>query len=104
MLALAHVGLFYLLTREARAGLGAAEGRHLVSKLESATAPDGQPAPGTQEYSAWREANALWIDASAWRNDRRQIALMRGGTTASFVLQAAVTGWVLARVLGRRRR
>ncbi len=104
VVALAHLGLFLLLTRDARASMQTIQARHAVSALEDARAPKGEPRPGTPEYKTWREAKALWVDAEAWRNDRRQVGLLRGGILGSFLVQVAITGWILVRLLGKLRR
>lgn len=96
----AHVGLYLLLTRDARASMAEIESRHDVAALEGARPPEGEPAPGSPAYRPWREAKALWVDAQAWRTDKRQVTLLEGGVILSFVVQVAITAWVLLRLLG----
>ena len=87
-----------------KANMAEIESRHDVAALEKARQPSGSPKPGTPEYKAWREAKARYIDAESWRNDRRQVTLLRGGILGSFVIQVAITVWVLLRLLGNVRR
>ena len=100
----AHLGLYLLLTRDARASVAAVEARHGRAALAAAEAPSGSPQPGAPDYRAWSEATALWVDAQAWEDDTRQVSLLRGGILGSFVLQVVITGWILLRLLGGIRR
>ncbi len=104
LVGVAHFGLYKLLTREARTSMADIESRHAVSALENARPPEGDPKPGTPEYRTWREAKALWVDAEAWRNDRRQASLLEKGILGSFIVQVAITIWVLLRLLGTVKR
>ena len=104
LVAVAHLGLYMLLTRDARASMATLEARHEAAELERAREPSGEALPGSPEYKAWREAKARWLDAETWRSDRRQVALLRGGILVSFVVQVAITVWILLRLLGSVRR
>lgn len=104
LVAVAHLGLYMLLTRDARASIAGIEARHDARALEAARAPAGEAQPGSEEYKAWREAKARYVDAETWRSDKRQVALLRGGIIVSFVVQVAITGWILLRLLGSVRR
>ena len=100
----AHLGLYVLLTRDARKSMAEIEAKHDVAALERARAPAGESQPGSPDYKAWREAKQRWVDAESWRNDRRQVTLLKGGIIGSFVVQVAITGWILIRLLGNVRR
>ncbi len=104
VVAVAHLGLYLLLTSDARSNLAQLEARHAASALRAAKPPEGSPAPGTDAYRPWRLSKELWVDAEAWRTDRRQVDLLRAGFTGSFLVQMAITFWILIRLLGSNRR
>lgn len=104
VVAVGHLALYLLLTRDARAGIAAVESRHAPAALEAARPPTGEPQAGSPGYRAWRQAKALWVDAETWRSDRRQATLLRHGILGSFLVQLCITAWILVRLLGGVRR
>jgi len=105
IVAAAHGGLYLLLTSEARSGLRRLEARHGRVALEKARRPaHGAPKPGTPAYAAWRRAVERYDDAGVWRTHRRHVDLLRTGFLASFLVQVAITGWILMRLLGKQAR
>ena len=101
----AHAGLYLLLTSDARSGMRALEARHSVSDMRRAKQPDSEaPKPGTPAYTPWRRAVELYDDAHAYGNHRRHVSLLHGGFLASFLVQVAITGWILLRLLGKQKR
>ncbi|MDF1701235.1 MAG: hypothetical protein P1V36_08765, partial [Planctomycetota bacterium] len=91
LVGVAHLGMYLLLTRDARANMIAIESRHDVAALDGAKPPEGEAKPGSAAYRGWRASKALWVDAEAWRNDRRQVLLLKRGIAGSFLVQVAIT-------------
>jgi DNA-directed RNA polymerase subunit RPC12/RpoP len=104
ILALAHVGLFLLLTMDARAGVAEIEGRHSRAALEAARPPGAAPEPGTAPYTAWSRALELHESAEAWRVHARQVTLLRTGLFLSFLILVGMTAWGVFSLLRRRPR
>nr|MDJ0522699.1 hypothetical protein [Planctomycetota bacterium] len=104
IVAAAHVGLYLLLTQEARSELRAIEGRHSEAALRTAKRPDAPPQPGTPDYERWRAQVELHEDAKAWEIHERHVGLLRGGFLASFLAQVGITVWILLKLLAKQRR
>lgn len=100
---LAHGALYLLLTMEARAGIGEIEALYSRRELSGAPRPGEAPVPGTQAYAGWRREHDLWLKSEAWGKHRSHAALLRTGLLASFLVQVAMTGWILMRLLNRTR-
>ncbi len=105
IVAAAHAGLYLLLTSDARSGMRTLEARHGVTDMRRAKQPDSEaPKPGTPAYAPWRRAVELYDDAHAYSNHRRHVSLLHGGFLASFLVQVAITAWILMRLLGKQKR
>lgn len=104
ILAGAHVVLYLLLTMGARAGLREIESEYTRAELEAAKLPDAAPEPGTPVYVTWSRSVALWDKAVEWRVHRRHVGLLRTGLLVSFLIQLAITLWVLFGLLRRAQR
>lgn len=102
ILASAHVGLYMLLTMDARAGIEDIRAVYSRSDLEDARRPGITPEPGTSAFTAWSRSVALWDKAEAYRVHARQVMLLRTGLFVSFLVLLGVTGWALFGILTRR--
>ena len=100
---LAHGALYLLLTMEARAGMSEIEALYSRQELSAAHRPSEAPVPGTPAYASWRREHDLWLKSEAYGKHRSHAALLRTGLLASFLVQVAMTGWILMRLLGRSR-
>ena len=101
---LAHGALYLLLTMEARAGINAIETLYSRSQLSGARRPDAAPVPGSPAYAQWRQTHDLWLKSEAYAKHRTHAGLLRTGLLASFLVQVAITGWILMRLLVKVRR
>lgn len=102
ILALAHVGLFLLLTMDARAGMREIGAVYPRSEIDAARRPGVAPEPGTTAFSEWSRSVALWDKAAAYEVHARQVMLLRTGLLISFLVLLGVTGWALLGILRRR--
>ena len=100
---LAHGALYLVLTMEARAGMNEIEALYSHQELSRARRPAEAPVPGTPAYADWRREHDLWLKSEAYGKHRSHAALLRTGLLASFLVQVAMTGWILVRLLGRTR-
>ncbi len=101
---LAHLGLYLLLTMDARSQRRSIEARYDASELRRAKQPDESPAPGTPAFKPWRRAHDLWVASEDYRRHRSHIGLLKQGFLFSFLVQLGITGWILIRVLGKRKK
>jgi len=102
ILALAHVGLYLLLTMDARAGMSEIGAVYPPSQIDAARRPGLTPEPGTPAFSEWSRSVALWDRAEAYRIHARQVMLLRTGLFVSFLVLLGVTAWALLGILRRR--
>lgn len=104
LVAMAHVALFLLLTIDARGARSDIEARYTASELAAAPQPDAAPSPGTAAYRDWRRAYDLWLAAGEYKRHGKHVTLLRTGFVFSFLVQVCITGWVLAKIVGRHGR
>ncbi len=96
VIALAHLGLYLLLTASPRKEAAVLETRYGRAALVAATAPGDRPSDPSA-FSRWLRDQDLWEARGVW-SDRRHLAAVLGyALLASFLLQVGITGWLLAR-------
>ena len=104
ILAVAHLGLFMLLTMDARAGMAEIEADYTRAELMAAKTPKAAPQPGTPAFGPWSRSVALWDKAEDYRVHARQVWLLRVALLASFLIQMGIIAWIMIGLLGRVRR
>jgi hypothetical protein len=101
ILAVAHIGLFLVLTMGARGGIREIQAEHPPSELAAAKRPAAAPEPGSPAFSGWSQSVELWESAEAWRVHRRHVMLLRTGLVLSFVILVGITAWGVFNLLRR---
>lgn len=89
-LALAHLGLGLLLTKNARAALVEIESAWPGADFASVPRPGPQPAEASPEYAVWQRAQHLHEDAEAHADRTSQVRLLTWAMAVSFALQAGI--------------
>jgi hypothetical protein len=102
VLASAHLGLFLLLTTEARSEQSRLEARYGRDRLLDAQDPGSQPTDA-EGHRPWARARDLWEGAEAWRRHGLHRRAVRTGLVVSFLVWTGVIGILAARAGHRRR-
>jgi hypothetical protein len=96
VLALAHVGLYLLLTASARADLRQIEARHAPRDLARASEPGPRPAEASG-VRAWNAKQALWEDAREHEQKAGQVRLIGVALGCAWLAQVAIAAFLLRR-------
>lgn len=103
-LAVAHLGLWLLLTRSARATVAEVEAAWGPGELDAARAPGEAPKTQGEAFMRWQREERLWADVER-RQDRRSWVGALGWTMlASCLLQAGFVAWIALKAAPRRER
>ena len=101
LVAALHVGVYLILTSEARSGMREIESKHSARELADAKPPGAAPGVGTAAYGAWRAKEAAHQAAHVYGKHEAHHDLVRNGILVSFFVQTAFAAWVLARIASR---
>lgn len=100
VLAVAHYGIYRLVSASARSEIAAIEARHGGRLVGSAAAPGDPPSANSADYAAWVDRNERHLDARAWREHESRRAWVARGLALAFVVQVVILGFALFRVAG----
>jgi hypothetical protein len=98
------VGLYLLLTVDARSSLREIRAAYSEAELDAARDPGPAPPVGTPEYTSWARARTTWEKARDARHHAGHRDTLAYGIFASWLGQAAFVGYLLSRTARRRLR
>lgn len=93
-----------MLTLDAHTSISRIERQYEPAELENVKRPGDPPQPGTTAYVDWLDANDRWVKSKDYAQQVRQCTLLGVGLTFSFIIQVAITAWVVLRLARRMRR
>ena len=102
VLALAHVGLFLLLTVDARTELQKTRAAYSEAELASAKDPGPSPSAESPDYPGWTRARVLWESSRNERSNAGQRDVLGYVLAASWAAQAAFVAFLMLRTARRR--
>ena len=104
VLALAHYGLYRLVSASARAEIAATESRQ-GAKVRGEPKPPGDPPPASSAaYAGWLEAKERYDDQRAYREHESHRAWVARGLGLAYLVQVVITAFALFRIASAQER
>ncbi len=104
VLAVAHYGLYLLITATARAEIEEHEARHGAGALHGAKDPGKAPVAGSEAFADWTHERELWTASIAYEDARKERRLVNTGLLLAYVLQVGFMGWALYSMSAKQKR
>jgi len=104
VLAVAHYGLYLLITATARAEIEEYEGRHGAVALRSAKDPGKAPIAGSEAFVEWSGKRELWTESIKHDDAGKERTLVSTGLFLAYLLQVAFMGWALYSMNAKHKR
>jgi ribosomal protein S27E len=104
VLALAHVGVYKLLTAESRTEMARLQNRHGAKVWDKAEKPGKAPSPGSEAYDKWLNAKELADDQRVYRSRADHTATVKLWLTLAFLGQLGLTSFAIAKTAAKQKR
>ncbi len=104
VLALAHVGVYKLLTAESRTEMARLQNRHGPSIWDKQEKVGNAPSPGSEAYDKWLSAKELADDQGVYRDRADHTATVKLWITLAFLGQFGLTSFALAKTAAKQNR
>ena len=104
VLALAHIGVYKLLTAESRTEMARLQNRHGPSIWDKPGKVGDAPSPGSDAYDRWLSAKELADDQVVYRDRADHTATVKLWLTLAFLGQFGLTSFALAKTAAKQKR
>ncbi len=104
VLALAHIGVFKLLTAESRTEMARLQARHDSKVWDEPKKPGNAPSPGSEAYDKWLTAKELADDQAVYRDRADHTSTVKLWLTLAFFGQLGLTSFAIAKTAAKQKR
>ena len=104
VLAVAHYGIYLLVSAGARSEVAAIEARQGGRIPARVEAPGDPPPASSPAYAGWLEQKERYDDVRAWREHEGHRAWVARGLGLAYLVQVVIMGFALARVASSMKR